>query len=316
MTARERTERELVLAAGAAPLRMSWGAVFGGVVAALGVAILLYALGLALGLNVINPEKPQSLRSSGIFTSIWALITSFVALFVGGLVAGRGAGVLTRATGAIHGLVMWALTTLAAVWLVFSLLGTVVSSVASVGKTAVEAGAGAIAGGAGGAREMAKNMGVSAEDALKPVNDRLRAQGKPQITPEQFQAATKDVLSKAATTGSIDRETLVNSIAARTALSRADAEQVATNVEQQWQSTSGKLTDKLSSAARSVQTGTLKAAETTGKVFWGVFAALLLGLISAVLGATSGVNKRQRLFLDRPPEGPGYYPERRLRTNP
>src|SRR5262245_35978467 len=99
---RENREREALLRG--IPLRMSWGAVIGGVVAALGVAILLYALGLALGLDVVvNPNNPESLRSSGVFTSVWMLITSLIALFVGGLVAGRGANALTHAGASIHG---------------------------------------------------------------------------------------------------------------------------------------------------------------------------------------------------------------------
>src|SRR5262249_31939576 len=140
-----------------------------------------------------------------------------------------------------------------------------------------------------------------AEDALGPINQRLRAEGKPAITADQLQAATKDVLKKATTTGKIDREQLVRSIAQNTALSRADAEQVATRVEAQYQATSGKVTNQLQQAAQSVQTGTLKAAETTGKVFWGIFAALLLGLISSLLGATTGVRKRQRFYTDLAP---------------
>ena len=326
MTIREAREHEREAILSGAPLKMSWGAVFGGVVAALGVAILLYALGLALGLNVVvDAQDPSSLRSSGRFTTIWLLVTSLVALFVGGLVAGRGAFVLSRSSGAIHGLVLWALTTLAGIWLVFNAFSTVVTSVASIGKTAVEAGAGAIASGAGPARDLAKNLGIDAQSALEPINNRLRAQGKPEITPQQLDAATKGVVQDALRTGKVDRETLVASISEHTALSRADSEEVARSVETQVSSGRQKLSQQFSDARQSLETGTLKVADTTGKVFWGVFVALLLGLWSAVLGATVGIRRRQRLWMDRPPPyeggvGPdgGYYTTRGLhpRTNP
>jgi hypothetical protein len=287
-----------------APLKMSWGAVIGGVVAALGVAILLYALGLALGLNVVvDANKPESLRSSGLFTSIWMLITSLIALFVGGYVAGRGANAITHVSGSIHGLVMWGLTTVAAVWLVLNVFGSVISGVASVGKTAVEAGAGAIASGAGGARDLAKSLGFDANTALQPINDRLRAEGKPQITPQQLEAATKDVVQDAVRSGRLDRQLLVTSISQNTALSPADAEEVAGRVEDQWNTGREKLSGSLSKAGETLQTGTLKVAETTGKVFWGVFVALALGLISAVVGANMGIGRRQRLWVEHPPEG-------------
>ena len=77
--------------------RISWGAIIGGAVTALGVGALLYALGFALGLSAINPDNPSSFRASSIFTGIWSLVTSFLALFAGGMVASRGAGVYTRA---------------------------------------------------------------------------------------------------------------------------------------------------------------------------------------------------------------------------
>jgi hypothetical protein len=105
------------------PSNLRWGAIVGGTVAALGIAALLYSLGLALGLSAIDPDDPGSLRPSSIFTGVWALAVSLVALFVGGFVAARGASALTRMAGALHGLVMWGLTVVAGMWL----LGTVVS---------------------------------------------------------------------------------------------------------------------------------------------------------------------------------------------
>src|SRR3954462_4683573 len=93
------------------PIKLSWSAIFGGVVAALGIWALLYALGLAMGLSAINPNNPASARPSGIFAGIWGILVPLIALFVGGAIAGRGAGLIHRAGGAIHGLVMWGVTT-------------------------------------------------------------------------------------------------------------------------------------------------------------------------------------------------------------
>ena len=55
----------------------------------------------------------------------------------------------------------------------------------------------------------------------------------------------------------------------------------------------------IQSAAR-LQRGALSAAETTGKVMWAIFAALLLSLISAVAGAVVGVSRRQRAAVAVP----------------
>src|SRR3954462_9804860 len=81
------------------PIKLSWSAIFGGVVAALGIWALLYALGLALGLSAIDPNNPESAKPSGIFTGIWSLVVPLIALFIGGMVAGRGAGLIHRGGG-------------------------------------------------------------------------------------------------------------------------------------------------------------------------------------------------------------------------
>ena len=95
-------------------------------------------LGLAMGLSSIDSNDPgSSLKASSIFTGIWGLIVPLIALFVGGMVASRGAGVTTKMNGALHGLVMWGLTTLAGAWLLTNIISTVVGGVASVGKTSV-----------------------------------------------------------------------------------------------------------------------------------------------------------------------------------
>jgi len=122
------------------PMRMAWGAIFGGTVATLGIWALLYALGLALGLTAIDPEHPDTARASGIFAGIWSLVVPLIALFIGGAIAGRGAGFVTRMGGAIHGLVMWALTTLVSAWVIANLLGAVVGGVATVGQAADASG--------------------------------------------------------------------------------------------------------------------------------------------------------------------------------
>lgn len=213
------------------PLRLSWGAIFGGTVAALGIWLLLYALGLALGLSAMEPASPGSARGAGIFTGLWSLITPLIALFVGGVVAARGAGVVTKSGGAIHGLVMWGLTAVGGVFLLASLLGTLIGGIASAGKAAVSA-----------AGTAAASAAPSAAQNPAPLQDEL-------------QDATRSLQQKA------DQ-----------ALGQAQMK------------------------SEELKAGALQAADKTGKVFWGVFGALALGLISSILGAITGVSRRQRAW--------------------
>jgi hypothetical protein len=288
------------LAVGSIPLpafpRISWGAIFGGAVAALAIWVLLYTLGLALGLSTVDPENPGSVRSSGLFTGIWSVITPLIALFVGGWVASQAAGVLDRKSGSIHGLVMWGVTLLLGAVLTFTALGSIIGGLASAGKTAVQAGGGALSGLAGQAGGAAQAFGLDADDALAPVNQRLQAEGKPRVTSSQVLAATRDVVQDAVRQGRIDRSLLVNSLSQNTALSPTDVEEVAGRIEMQW----NQARARAGQMAERVQTGALRAADATGKAFWGVFAALLLGMIAAVGGALLGVQRRYREWQGTP----------------
>ncbi len=288
----------VVSATAGTPFKLSWSAILGGAFVALGVWILLYSLGLALGLSSVDPQDPGSARSAGIGTGIWSLIAPLIALFVGGYVASRTAGVVDKQGGALHGAVLWGLTTLAGTILMGMALSSLMGAVFSVGKSAAGAAGSAVVGAASQGDNAAQAFGLNADDALAPINQRLRQEGKPAITADQLQAATKDVVGTAVRTGNIDRNVLVSSIAENTKLSRQDAEEVATRVEQQFNQTKGQVGQKAEQVGQQVQQGALQAADKSGRVFWGIFGALLLGLVSSVLGATVGVSRRQRIHAE------------------
>ncbi|WP_225409814.1 hypothetical protein [Stigmatella hybrida] len=278
-----------------APFKLSWGAILGGTFVALGVWILLYALGLALGLSSVDPGNPGSVRSAGIGTGIWSLIAPLIALFVGGMVAARTSGIMDKAGGALHGAVLWGLTTLAGIIVMGMLISSLMGTVLNVGKAAVGATGAAVAGAVSQGNEagnLASSLGLDMNDALTPINQKLQQEGKPAITANQLQAATRDVLNTSLRQGRLDREMLVSSIAQQTSMSQADAQDIASRIEAQWNQAQGKM----SQVGQQVQQGALKAADTTGRVFWGLFAVLLLGLVSSVLGATLGVSKQQRIY--------------------
>src|SRR5688572_16152819 len=67
--------------------RFSWGAVFAGAIVSIGIWLLLYVLGLGIGLTAINPAEVGSLRGAGLTTGIWSLIVPIVAMFLGGIAA-------------------------------------------------------------------------------------------------------------------------------------------------------------------------------------------------------------------------------------
>ena len=277
-----------------APVRLAWGPIIGGTIAALSTWILLYSLGLAMGLSAVDPSDASSLRGSGIFTGVWSLVAPLVALFVGGMVASRGSGVGSRGDGALHGLLVWGLTTLVGAWLVMGLLTTVLGGALDVGRAALQTGGAALGQAAGSVDNAAQTFGLDADAALGPVNRRLQAQGKPPVSAAQMHAALRDVLTTAVRAGQLDRAAVSKAVADRTALSRSDADDVASQVEQQFTAFRARASETVSNVAQTAETGALKAADATGKAFWGVFGALFLGLMSAIGGALVGIARRHR----------------------
>jgi len=275
--------------------RLRWGAVFGGAVSALGVWTLLYALGIALGLSTVALDDPQSLRASGVFTGLWGLIAPLIALFVGGLVASRAASVLTKGAGVLHGIVVWGLTTLVGTWLLVSLVSAAVGGAFTAGRTAMETGSGMMghaAPGAGGRGYAAGGLGMDMDDAVAPINQRLQAEGKATVSARQVETATREVLRSGLREGRLDRDLLSRSIADSTALGRADAEDLTRRIEQQFQGALGRGGHGVASTMGALQADAQKAADTTGKAFWGVFGSLLLGMLAAIGGAVLGATPR------------------------
>lgn len=268
----------------APPVRLTWGAIFAGTVVALATWGLLYAFGLAVGLSAVDPSSPSSLRGSGVFTGIWSLIVPIVALFVGGAVASRGSDVTTTLGGALHGLVVWGLATVAGAYLFTRVVLAVLSGAGAAALASGAALGGMFSGPGGMDRDvMTQPYAWEATDALGAMNQRLQAEGKPQVRPEQIQAIVSFVVQDALRTGELNREALVRGITQNTALSRADAESIANRMQARW-----------NEAQQSAQTAALRAADATGKAFWGVFGVLTLSLISALAGSMIGVAKRPR----------------------
>jgi hypothetical protein len=103
--------------------RLSWGAVFAGLVVATALQIVLTLLGTAVGLTAWDPG--ESARGFGIAAGVWAILSILISLFVGGLATGRLAGILRRKDGALHGVLLWGLSTVLTLWLLASGVSTV-----------------------------------------------------------------------------------------------------------------------------------------------------------------------------------------------
>lgn len=154
----------------AAPLRrVSWGAIFAGAAIAIAVMVLLTILGLAVGATVIEPASGDDPgKAFGIGAGIWWALSGILALLAGGWTAGRLAGLRREWEAPLHGLITWAVTTAALVFLMGSAVGAVVSGafhVVSTGANVV--GRDALGHAAKWARDEGSRQGKSAEDEVR-----------------------------------------------------------------------------------------------------------------------------------------------------
>lgn len=121
----------------AALRRMSWGALFGGVIVAFGLQLLFTVLGLAIGFTAIDPYERETAQGLGTGAGVWWLVTGILALFAGGWAAGRMAGLPRRWDAVLHGFMVWGVSALVSLYFLGSAVGTTVGGV----MTALQRGA-------------------------------------------------------------------------------------------------------------------------------------------------------------------------------
>jgi MFS family permease len=106
---------------------LRWSAVIAGATVAVATWVVLQLIGMGAGLAAVELDDNGSLRGIGIGTTLWSILAPLIAMFVGGLVAGRLATTFDQKVGAAHGFVAWAIASLAGVlavaWLVSAIAG-------------------------------------------------------------------------------------------------------------------------------------------------------------------------------------------------
>jgi hypothetical protein len=274
--------------------RLSWGAVLAGMVIATVAHVVLTLLGLAIGLGAWDQGDP--VRDLGIGAGIWLLASAVIALFLGGLTTGRLAGVLTRGDGMLHGMLMWGLATLLGLWLVSSGVGALVGGTFNILGSTVRTAAQGVAGAVGAGARQAGDVDMS---NLESDIERILVQTRdPALRPDSVAATVSDIRETVASDASnreiarevadlireraanVDRAAIVNVIAARTDLSRAEVERAADRVS----SFVAMIRTQIASTADTVQ-------ESAGEVITSstdaISSAALWTLVALALGAAA-----------------------------
>jgi hypothetical protein len=123
---------------------VEWAAIVGGALAAVGISIILFALGSGLGLSTVSPWSwsNPSPTTFGMVAGIWLIITQWLASALGGYLTGRlrtkWVGIRTDEVffrDTAHGFLAWALATV----LVATFFALAASAVATVPEATANA---------------------------------------------------------------------------------------------------------------------------------------------------------------------------------
>lgn len=95
--------------------RVSWGAIFAGAVMAMAVYLVFTLLGGAIGLSVSNDTDAETLSTGA---GVWAVVTTIIALFVGGWVTSQCTVGENKMEAVVHGIITWGIVLFMTMWLV------------------------------------------------------------------------------------------------------------------------------------------------------------------------------------------------------
>jgi hypothetical protein len=273
--------------------RISWAAVAGGVVLAVVLQLLFSLLGAGVGLNTVNTNAGSTPMAStlGIGAGIWWILTSCLAIGVGGFVAAWFAGVEMRFDGVLHGLVTWSVATILTLSLLTSAIGSVVG------------------GGFSALGRVASATGSSVSDAAKPlaqaaagvspdmIQQQVQAYLQPTnpdpatMSPQDAQKAVATSLTAYAAGGAdapAAKERVIDIMAAQMKISHDDAAKKFDDAQTKMRQTRDKAIQTAKDAADA-------SASAASKASFGGFIVVLLGGLAAAFGGSMAVQRRYLL---------------------
>lgn len=269
--------------------RISWAAVFGGVIMVVAVQLLLSLLGAGIGLTTVDVKAGTTPDASsiGIGAGVWWTVSSVIALAVGGYVSAWLAGIERRFDGLLHGLITWGIATFLTIWLLSSAIGGIIGGGASaLGSLASAAGSGIKSA----AEPVAEAAGVSpdmlqqqAQMYLKPTDPNSAT-----MTPQDAQ---KEIATNLVTfaKGGPDAATAKTRIIAIMAAQQQISPDQATK---QFDDAQAKLAQAKEQAVQTAKAAADVAATAASRTAFGAFTALLIGAIAAALGGAFAIQRR------------------------
>lgn len=283
---------------------VSWAAIFAGAFVAAGVSLILVLVGTGVGLSAASPwstHPGDTVAKLGAATIIWLAIIQFIASGLGGYLAGRlratWPGLHTHEVyfrDTAHGLITWALATLAVATLFASTMSSIVGGTAKeaanvaggVGQAAVTAGA--AAGHEHSADSQQDTFTSFAERLMRSTESSVKSGGAEPSANSSEEVAR--IFSDAVEQGGLsqeDRAYLASLVARRTGMSQQEAER---RVDATFASLQAKLQAAKDKAKQAADVG--RKASAAASLWFAI--TLLIGAFIASWAATFGGRQRDK----------------------
>ena len=263
--------------------RMSWSAVFAGVVVVLIIQLALSLLGMGIGMTTVDPQQQGGIPGAttfGIGAAIWWIVTTLIAVGAGGWVAGRLAGMPRRIDGLLHGLITFGFATLLLFYLVTSTAATLIGGTFSTAGNLLSA-AGQGAGGLAG--ELSSQVSDQALSTVRgEIESALREAG---VNPQRVNLEQEArEIGRQLIQGELsqqDLERTATEMARRTGIPPEQARAQLQEWQQSYQQAMGQAEQQARQAAD-------VAASTASQAGIWSFVALLIGAVAGTVGGMVG----------------------------
>ena len=301
--------------------RISWSAIFAGVIISMVVYLLLAILGTAIGASTIDPLKEQNpLDGIGTGAAIWTGASMLISIAAGAYASGR----LAQREGALHGLLMFGVNTLICTWFLIVVVNNTLTGAGNIIGSGLQTLGSGISAIAPPATQMVKDKlaenNINLDSLQNELETTLRQSGKAELQPENLENKAQNEVNNAqnqasatanapqnadtdlagfirglidrneSTFQAADRDALKNIIKARTGKSDQEVEQMVDQAEKSYQQARAKYEELKQQAEQKAREAGEKAAAATAKASW---YALILLIIEAVLAGVMGMVGRR-----------------------
>ncbi|WP_225125317.1 MULTISPECIES: PhnA-like protein [unclassified Bradyrhizobium] len=266
--------------------QVAWGAVFAGAAIALVIQIILNMIGLGVGLSTVDVGEGStpSASSMSVGAGIWFVVSGIVAAALGGYIAGRLSGKASASTTAYHGLMSWAVSTLAVMYLLSSAASGIAGGALSTASSALGGAGKALGGSVQTAVQTAAPTLNNVSDPMAAIESKVRGASGGQDPAALRDAAATAV--RAALTGDASQQAAANDKAAEALakaqnISQDEAKAQISQYQQQYKEAVAKTKEQAKQAA-----DTAAKRVSQGALFAAV--ALLVGALAAFFAGQAG----------------------------